>query len=85
MAKSAKPSPPGSCAVAVTVSDFNLVVDDGGVATLPGLPVGTYELWPYRTEHEAAQILAASFPLEAPIQLTLKTGDNRVSVKLHAR
>jgi 5-hydroxyisourate hydrolase-like protein (transthyretin family) len=59
--------------------------DDGGVATLPGLPVGTYELWPYRTEHEAAQILAASSALEAPIQLTLETGDNRVSVKLRTR
>ena len=59
--------------------------DDGGVATLPGLPVGTYELWPYRTEHEAAQIIAASFALEAPIQLTLETGDNRVSVKLRTR
>ena len=59
--------------------------DDGGVATLPTLPLGSYELWPYRTEGEAAQILAASSALEAPIQLTLKTGDNRVYVKLRAR
>jgi len=59
--------------------------DDGGVATLPALPLGTYELWPYRTEHEAAQILASASALDAPIQLNLKTGENRVSVKLRAR
>jgi hypothetical protein len=59
--------------------------DDGGVATLPALPLGSYELWPYRTEGEAAQILASSSALEAPIQLMLAPGDNRVSVKLRAR
>jgi carboxypeptidase family protein len=59
--------------------------DDGGVATLPALPLGTYELWPYRTDGEAAQILAAASMLDAPIQLNLKTGENHVSVKLRAR
>jgi hypothetical protein len=59
--------------------------DDGGVATLPALPLGMYELWPYRTEREAANILAAASMLEAPIQLNLKSGDNRVSVRLRAR
>jgi len=59
--------------------------DDGGVATLPALPLGTYEMWPYRSEREAENIIAAGSLFEAPITLTLKTGENHVAVKLRAR
>jgi Carboxypeptidase regulatory-like domain len=59
--------------------------DDGGVATLPALPLGTYEMWPYRNDREAENILAAGSLFEAPITLTLKTGENQVAVKLRAR
>lgn len=59
--------------------------DATGVATLRMLPLGVYELWPYRTDSEAEQLMASATALTAPIHLTLKTGENRVTVKFRAR
>lgn len=77
--------PPEVVRIIERVQGLAFRTDDGGVATLPALPLGTYEIWPYRTDGEVAQILASAYALEAPIELNLKTGDNRVSVKLRAR
>lgn len=59
--------------------------DDGGTATLPELPLGIYELWPYRTDNEAEALRASATTLAAPVQLTLKSGENVVRVSFAAK
>jgi Carboxypeptidase regulatory-like domain len=76
--------PPEVAATIERAQGLAFATDDGGTATLPSLPLGVYELWPYRTQDEAAQ-LVASGPMAAPIQLQLKSGENRVTLKFRAR
>lgn len=53
-------------------------------AHLRNIPSGSYEFWPYRTEAEADAIVAAGSIL-APIQVKVRTGENRIAVKFASR
>ncbi|HEX6096900.1 MAG TPA: carboxypeptidase-like regulatory domain-containing protein [Thermoanaerobaculia bacterium] len=57
----------------------------GGEALLQKIPAGSYEFWPYRTEEEAASIVAAADVTAAPIVVNVRTGENKVAVKFTAR
>ena len=52
---------------------------------LERIPAGRYELWPYRTSEEAEAILSIADDLSAPIQIDVRTGENRVAVEFAAR
>ena len=52
---------------------------------LEKIPSGRYELWPYRTSEEAEAILSVAEDLAAPIQIDVRTGENRVAVEFAAR
>jgi len=75
--------PPEVVRLIETAQGLSFRTDGAGMATLPNLPLGAYEMWPYRTDDEAERIIAAG--TFAPIQLTLKTGENQVTVKFRAR
>lgn len=54
-----------------------------GSTVLHHIPPGTYELWPYRGDAEAAAILDAA--LSAPIRVNVLTGPNKATVRFRAR
>lgn len=58
---------------------------DDGSTTLPRLPVGYYELWPYRSPQEALAIIAANG--ESPLRLGLRVGPglNRATFELRTK
>ncbi|HEX2834194.1 MAG TPA: carboxypeptidase regulatory-like domain-containing protein [Thermoanaerobaculia bacterium] len=58
-----------------------LMTGADGEAHLENIPSGGYELWPYRTDDEAESILAAAPAMLAPIQVNVRTGENRIAVK----
>ena len=53
-------------------------------AHLAGIPSGSYEFWPYRTDDEVQSIVAAGamFP---PIQVYVRSGENKIAVKFAPR
>lgn len=53
-------------------------------AKLDNIPAGSYEFWPYRTLQEAESIIAAG-EFAAPIQVNVRTGENKIAVKFAAR
>jgi hypothetical protein len=57
--------------------------DSDGLATFDHIPPGVYELWPYRTEEEAGEIMSAA--LAAPINVNVATGPNKATVKFRRR
>jgi hypothetical protein len=63
---------------------LSLMTNGEGEAVLQKVPAGWYQFWPYRGEDEAAAIMASS-PVEAPIALNVKTGENAVMVEFQAR
>jgi hypothetical protein len=60
-----------------------LHTDANGTTTLPHIPPGVYEFWPYRSEGEAASIVAAA--LAAPINVNVVTGPNKATVRFRRR
>ncbi|HEX7829015.1 MAG TPA: carboxypeptidase-like regulatory domain-containing protein, partial [Thermoanaerobaculia bacterium] len=62
-----------------------LMTDANSEARLENIPTGSYEFWPYRTESEAASIIAAATALVAPIQVQVKTGENKIAVTFAAK
>jgi hypothetical protein len=64
---------------------LNLAKGPEGDVRLERIPIGRYELWPYRTDDEAAAILSVADELTAPIQIDVRTGENRVAVQFAAR
>jgi carboxypeptidase family protein len=62
-----------------------LMTDANSEALLANIPSGSYEFWPYRTESEVASIIAAATALVAPIQVQVKTGENKIAVKFAAK
>jgi hypothetical protein len=60
-----------------------LATDSDGLATLDHIPPGVYELWPYRTDAEAGEIMSAS--LAAPINVNVATGPNKATVRFRRR
>jgi hypothetical protein len=60
-----------------------MATDSDGLATFDHIPPGVYELWPYRTEEEAGEIMSAA--LAAPINVNVATGPNKATVKFRRR
>jgi len=54
-------------------------------AMLRNIPTGSYEFWPYRTEAEAESIVASGATFAAPIQVNVRSGENRIAVKFKSR
>lgn len=64
---------------------LRLATGRAGEALLQNIPTGSYELWPYRTEEEAAAIAASADVAAAPIAVNVRTGENKIAVKFAAR
>ena len=64
---------------------LRLATGDDSEAHLANIPAGSYEFWPYRNEREAQSILDSAVALLAPIQVTVRTGENRIAVKFASR
>jgi len=62
-----------------------LTTGDDGIARLPHLVTGTYELWPYTTEGEVQEILASASVLAAPVVVNVVTGSNRATIRFQSR
>lgn len=67
------------------VQGLELVTNARSEARLENIPSGSYEFWPYRTEDEAQSIAASAETLLAPIQVNVKTGENKIAVKFAGR
>lgn len=63
---------------------FELATGAESEAHLAGIPSGSYEFWPYRTEQEAESIVAAG-ALFPPIQVDVRSGENKIAVKFAPR
>jgi hypothetical protein len=61
-----------------------LMTGSDGEVVLRNIPPGWYQFWPYRGDDEAQAILMAS-PMEAPIALNVKSGENAVEVDFQKR
>lgn len=59
--------------------------DDAGRIRLAPVPRGVYELWPYRSPAEADALLASVSALEAPANVNVVTGENRVTIRFRPR
>ncbi|HEX2121478.1 MAG TPA: carboxypeptidase-like regulatory domain-containing protein, partial [Thermoanaerobaculia bacterium] len=77
---------PMEVAEALTVvQGLQLQTGPGSEAHLRNIPSGSYEFWPYRTEAEAESIITAASAMLAPIQVDVRTGQNKIAVKFAAR
>lgn len=64
---------------------LRLATGDDSEAHLANIPSGSYEFWPYRNEREAQAILDSAVALLAPIQVNVRTGENRIAVRFASR
>ncbi|HEX8252441.1 MAG TPA: carboxypeptidase-like regulatory domain-containing protein [Thermoanaerobaculia bacterium] len=64
---------------------FRLMTNDQGSVSLPRIPAGTYEFWPYRTSAEGQMLYESAMEFAAPISLTVKPGENNATVRLKTR
>lgn len=77
---------PTEVAEALTaVQGLQLMTGPDSEAHLENIPSGSYEFWPYRTDDEARSIIAAADAMLAPIQVNVRTGENKIAVKFAAR
>lgn len=67
------------------VQGLRLATGPDSDAHLRNIPSGSYEFWPYRTEAEAESIVAAGSTFVAPIQVNVRTGENKIAVKFAIR
>lgn len=67
------------------VQGLQLATGPDSQAHLRNIPAGSYEFWPYRSEAEAEAIVAAGPMFLAPIQVTVRTGENKIAVKFASR
>lgn len=67
-----------------TEHGLQLATGPASEALLERIPTGSYEFWPYRTREEAEAIVATA-AFAAPIQVNVRTGENRIAVKFAAR
>ncbi len=77
--------PPEIADALASVQGLNLAKGAETDVRLDRIPSGRYELWPYRTNEEAEAILATVDDVAAPIQIDVRTGENRVAVQFAAR
>lgn len=66
------------------VQGLRLATGENSEAQLRNIPSGSYEFWPYRTDEEVEAIVAAG-ALFPPIQVDVRSGENRIVVKFAAR
>jgi hypothetical protein len=64
---------------------LRLATGDDSEAHLQNIPSGSYEFWPYRNEREAQSIMESAVALLAPIQVNVRSGENRIAVKFASR
>jgi hypothetical protein len=76
---------PPAIAQQLVTRGLTLVTDADGKISLPHIPPGTYEFWPYRTEAEGRVIYETATDFAAPISLNVLTGENEATVKFKAR
>lgn len=76
--------PPEVAEELAEVQGVRLATSAKSEALLRNIPSGAYEFWPYRTEEEVESIVAsgAVFP---PIQVDVRSGENKIAVKFTAR
>jgi hypothetical protein len=67
------------------VQGLRFTTGRNGEALLTNIPSGSYEFWPYRSGSEADAIVASGSALLAPIQVDVRTGDNRIAVRFARR
>jgi hypothetical protein len=64
---------------------FLLVTNEEGSLYLDHIPPGTYDFWPYRTTIEGQMLYETATEFDAPISLTVRTGENKATVRFQAR
>ena len=64
---------------------LQLMSNDLSEVLLQNIPSGSYEFWPYRTEEEAASILAMAYAVAGPIHVQVRTGENKIALKFAKR
>lgn len=77
--------PPEIADALASMQGLNLAKGAETDVRLEKIPSGRYELWPYRTNEEAEAILSTAEDLTAPIQIDVRTGENRVAVQFAKR
>jgi hypothetical protein len=77
--------PPEVAAELTAVQGLQLTTGADSEAHLQNIPSGTYEFWPYRTEDEAQSIVDSSTAFLAPIQVNVRTGENKIAVRFAGR
>jgi hypothetical protein len=77
--------PPEVAEELTSLQGLQLRTGDDSEAHLQNIPAGSYEFWPYRTKAEAASIVAAADALMAPIQVKVRTGENKIAVRFAGR
>lgn len=64
---------------------LSLITNEEGSLSLQHIPPGTYDFWPYRTTIEGQMLYETATEFDAPISLTVKTGENNATVRFQAR
>lgn len=64
---------------------LTLAKGEGADVVLERIPSGRYEFWPYRTAEEAETIASIADEVDAPIQIDVRAGDNKVAVQFATR
>jgi hypothetical protein len=77
--------PPEVAEELAEVQGLRLATGADSEAHLRNIPSGSYEFWPYRSEAEAESIVAAGSTFLAPIQVNVRTGENKIAVKFASR
>lgn len=67
------------------VQGLQLMTGANSEALLRNIPSGSYEFWPYRSPEEVESIVAAGAGFVAPIQVNVRTGENKIAVKFARR
>lgn len=77
--------PPEVAEELAATQGMHLATSAESEALLRNIPGGSYEFWPYRTPEEVEAIVASSDGFAAPIQVNVRTGENRIAVKFAAK
>jgi hypothetical protein len=60
------------------------MTNEEGSLSLDNIPPGTYDFWPYRTTAEGEMLYETATEFDAPISLTVQTGENNATVRFKA-
>jgi hypothetical protein len=62
-----------------------LMTNEEGNISLPHIPAGTYDFWPYRTTAEGQMLYETATEFDAPISVNVLAGENSATVRFQAR